>query len=33
MFEAVLVRGLTVEQAIREFMDKMNSKGDDIELF
>lgn len=33
MFEAVLLRGLTVEQAIREFMDKMNSKGDDIELF
>lgn len=33
MFEAVLLRGLTVEQAIREFMEKMNSKGDDIELF
>jgi len=33
MFEAVLLRGLTVEQAIREFMDKMNNKGDDIELF
>jgi len=33
MFEAVLVRGLTVEQAIREFMEKMNNKGDDIELF
>ncbi|MFN7387163.1 MAG: hypothetical protein ACK5VV_07065 [Lysobacteraceae bacterium] len=33
MFEAVLLRGLTVEQAIREFMEKMNNKGDDIELF
>jgi hypothetical protein len=33
MFEAVLVRGLTVEQAISEFMEKMNNKGDDIELF
>jgi hypothetical protein len=33
MFEAVLIRGLTVEQAIREFMEKMNNKGDDIELF
>ena len=33
MFEAVLLRGLTVEQAIREFMAKMSTKGDDIELF
>ncbi|MBS3896873.1 hypothetical protein [Silanimonas sp.] len=33
MFEAVLLRGLSVEQAIREFMDKMNEKSDDIELF
>lgn len=33
MFEAVLVRGLTVDQAVREFIEKMNRKGDDIELF
>lgn len=33
MFEAVLLRGLTVEQAVREFMEKMNNRGDDIELF
>jgi hypothetical protein len=33
MFEAVLIRGLSVEAAIREFMEKMNNKGDDIELF
>ena len=33
MFEAVLIRGLTVEQAIAEFMEKMNNKGNDIELF
>ena len=33
MFEAVLVRGLSVEDAVREFIEKMNRKGDDIELF
>jgi len=33
MFEAVLLRGLSVEEAIRGFMEKMNRKSDDIELF
>ncbi|HAI59994.1 MAG TPA: hypothetical protein DCM32_08980 [Xanthomonadaceae bacterium] len=33
MFEALLLRGLTVDEAIREFMAKMSTKGDDIELF
>lgn len=33
MFEAVLLRGLSVEEAVREFMEKMHRKGDDIELF
>lgn len=33
MFEAVLVRGLSVDEAVREFIEKMNNKGDDIELF
>lgn len=33
MFEAVLLRGLSVDEAIKEFMEKMNNKGDDIELF
>jgi hypothetical protein len=33
MFDAVLVRGLSVDAAVREFIDKMNQKGDDIELF
>lgn len=33
MFDAVLVRGLSVDDAVREFIEKMNKKGDDIELF
>jgi hypothetical protein len=33
MFDAVLVRGLKVEDAVREFIEKVNRKGDDIELF
>ena len=33
MFEAVLMRGLTVDAAVREFMEKLHRKGDDIELF
>lgn len=33
MFEAVLLHGKTVQQALADFMEKMRSKGDDIELF
>jgi peptidoglycan hydrolase-like protein with peptidoglycan-binding domain len=33
MFEAVLLRGLPVDAAVREFMEKLQRKGDDIELF
>lgn len=33
MFEAVLLHGKTVQQALHDFMEKMKNKGDDIELF
>jgi hypothetical protein len=33
MFEAVLLHGKTVQQALADFMEKMRNKGDDIELF
>lgn len=33
MFDAVLQRGLSIDEAVREFMQKINRKGDDIELF
>jgi hypothetical protein len=33
MFEAVLLYGKTVQQALHDFMEKMKNKGDDIELF
>jgi hypothetical protein len=33
MFEAVLLHGKPVKQALSEFMKKMKNKGDDIELF
>jgi hypothetical protein len=33
MFEAVLLHGRTVQQALADFMEKMRNKGDDIELF
>lgn len=33
MFEAVLLHGKSVQQALADFMEKMKNKGDDIELF
>lgn len=33
MFEAVLLHGKSVQQALHDFMEKMKNKGDDIELF
>lgn len=33
MFDAVLLRGLSIDEAVREFIEKMNRKGDDVELF
>jgi predicted nucleic acid-binding protein len=33
MFEAVLLHGMSVQQALQIFMEKMKNKDDDIELF
>jgi len=33
MFEAVLLHGMSVPDAIHQFIEKMKNKGDDIELF
>ena len=33
MFEAVLIHGMSVHQALQNFMERMKHRVDDIELF